>query len=129
VKSRNELNALAIALAGIPIWGVFANSAAAEAGLRYGDVVLAVNGHKISNVDEYFAARELRKDGASMLVYRDGVASLLELVFEPSRPALSDQDLLAEMIEQRMLPGAQGAASSRTSESAWRFPLAKNAVS
>ena len=73
MKSRAEVDKIAEALGGMPVWGVLAGSPAAQVGLRYGDVVLEVNGVRTAGIAEFVAARELRSDGARVTFQRDGV--------------------------------------------------------
>jgi S1-C subfamily serine protease len=89
--SKAKLEQLAKVLEGIPVLGCLEGSPGERAGIRYGDVVLSVNGVKTSDMDLYLMARELRSDGAEIVVFRDGVEIVIELVFEnpssvPTRP-------------------------------------------
>lgn len=89
MQSRRQIKQLATALGGIPVWSCLPGSAAARLGVRYGDVILEVNGQRTSNVDEYIAARNVRRDGLSVLIFRDGREYTLETTFEASAAALS----------------------------------------
>ncbi len=89
--SKAKLEQIAKVLGGIPVLGCIEGSPSDRAGIRYGDVVLSVNGVKTSDMDLYLKARELRSDGAEVVVFRDGVEVVIELVFEhpsslPTRP-------------------------------------------
>jgi S1-C subfamily serine protease len=64
MKSRKEVETLADALGGMPVWGVLDGSVAARAGIRYGDVVLEVNGLKTPDARAFLEARDLRQDGS-----------------------------------------------------------------
>ena len=57
--SRKQLEEMAATVQGIPVWGCLPGSTAAEAGVRYGDIVLGVNGMPTPGIDEYLAARKL----------------------------------------------------------------------
>lgn len=72
MQSRRQLSQLAAALGGIPVWGCLPGSAAARLGVRYGDVILSVNGHPTPDVEAYIEARNIRRDGLTAVVFRDG---------------------------------------------------------
>jgi S1-C subfamily serine protease len=77
MKSPAELAAAAKTLGGVPIWGVLPGSAAARAGVRYGDIVLRVNGIETRTLREFVSAREVQPDRVRFDVFREG--QLLEL--------------------------------------------------
>ncbi len=58
--SKAKLEQIAKVLEGIPVLGCLQGSPSERAGIRYGDVVLSVNGMKTSDMDLYSKARELR---------------------------------------------------------------------
>lgn len=78
MKSPAEVLAIAKILEGIPIWGVLPGSAADRAGLRYGDVVVRVNGTPTRSFIEFLAASDVRDGQLAFDVVRDG--RQLELV-------------------------------------------------
>jgi S1-C subfamily serine protease len=89
--SKAKLEQIAKVLGGIPVFGCVEGSPGARAGIRYGDVVLSVNGVRTSTMEHYSRACDLRSDGAEVVVFRNGVEIVLELVFEtpssiPTRP-------------------------------------------
>jgi C-terminal processing protease CtpA/Prc len=106
--SRSQLNQLAETLRGIPVWGCLPGSQAQRAGVRYGDILLSVNGVPTSDVGEYVRARALRKGGVQLVIFRDGVELSLELTLdasearEPTRAEL--EAVSAEIVAARMLP-------------------------
>ncbi|MBX3229610.1 MAG: PDZ domain-containing protein [Labilithrix sp.] len=83
--SRDAVFALAKALEGIPVLGALEGSPAARAGVRYGDVLLTVNGERVRSVVDYVAARGARSDGMQVTVFRGGTT--LELSFEYEAPS------------------------------------------
>jgi C-terminal processing protease CtpA/Prc len=70
--SRKQLEEIAATVGGVPIFGCLPQSSAEQAGVRYGDIVLRVNGVRTRDLDEYLSARALREDGLSLDVLRAG---------------------------------------------------------
>ncbi|MGC4092762.1 MAG: PDZ domain-containing protein [Polyangiaceae bacterium] len=68
----SSLSRLAESLNGLPVYGCLPGSPAARAGVRFGDIVLSVDGQVTSNWVEYIAARQ--NSGSSIVVrlFRDG---------------------------------------------------------
>jgi len=110
MQSRRQLAQLATALGGIPVWGCLPGSAAARIGVRYGDVILSVNGRPTPNVDEYIEARNVRRDGLSVVVFRDGREHLIEVSL-PTRSGPLTRAQLERTADQlasaRLVPGEQ----------------------
>lgn len=79
--SLDHLDMLADALGGVPCWGALPGSPSAQAGIRYGDIVLEINGKPTPDYDTYFAARHLRQDGCTFKVWRDGGEVTGEMLF------------------------------------------------
>lgn len=77
--NNDQLQKLAAILGGIPVWTCLKGSPAKNAGLRYGDIILEVNGQKTSNVDDYVAARSKINGRATFLVFRDGTQTKIEI--------------------------------------------------
>lgn len=106
--SRTQLNKLAESLQGIAVWGCLPGSHAQRVGLRYGDVLLSVNGVRTSNVDDYLEARALRADVVELVVFRDGAELAIDIQLdpeprpEPSREAL--EAVASEVVAARILP-------------------------
>jgi S1-C subfamily serine protease len=105
MHSRTDLARLASALNGLPILGCLEGSPAAEAGLRYGDVLLAVNDVPTESWDAFLQVRGRCKDGFTVRIFRAG----LELeVYVPLRPSTrTPLDILAELVGSD--GGAEGA--------------------
>jgi len=70
--SRKQLEEIAATVRGVPVFGCLPGSSGAEAGARYGDIVLGVNGVRTPGIDEYLAARALRSDGIELRILRGG---------------------------------------------------------
>lgn len=92
--SRTQIEEIAGTLGGVPVLGCLPGSPSDKAGVRYGDVVLAINGVKVSTAVEYLDAKGLRKDGSMLHLFRDGVEFD---VFVPIGPPLS-LDALYELM-------------------------------
>jgi len=99
---RQQLEQLAEAVQGIPVLGCLPGSTASEAGVRYGDIVLEVNGLRTINIDDYLAGRRLRSDGMDLRLFRDGNEFSL---FVALRPVEGDAkwDVLAQMLADARL--------------------------
>lgn len=81
---RLELQQIARTLGGIPIWTTFEGSVAHQAGLRYGDIILCVNGRPTPTVQDYFAAKELDSERITLTYFRNGRTTTLTLALRPS---------------------------------------------
>lgn len=97
--SRKQLEEIAKTVQGVPVWGCLPGSTAAEAGVGYGDIVLAVNGVPTPGIEEYLAARRLRTDGYELRLFRDGRE---RTVFVPFRvPTDTMEALVAQIADGR----------------------------
>lgn len=105
---RRKLEELAAAVQGIPVLGCLPGSTAAEAGVRYGDIVLEVNGLRTIDIDDYLAGRRLREDGMNLRVFRDGNELTL---FVELRPVAGEAswEVLAQMLADARL-GSESSA-------------------
>jgi hypothetical protein len=111
--SRSALQELARVAGGIPIWGCLPGSTAAQVGLRYGDILLEVNGMLTPTIDEYLVARDLREDGLDIVFLRDGEKLSR---FVPFRVVTEDlREVAAQVVEARLMapsePAPKGPAS------------------
>lgn len=95
MMSRKQLEEIANTVRGVPVWGCLPGSTAAEAGVRYGDIVLSVNGMPTPGIEEYLEARKLRTDGYQLVLFRAG--SELS-VWVPFRPPSDPMEALAMQI-------------------------------
>jgi S1-C subfamily serine protease len=92
MQHPEQLTQVAISLSGLPILGCASGSPAARAGLRYGDIVLSLNGAPTPSWTAFFEA-SARADGPLRLsVFRHGRE--LELTLALARDARSPRALL-----------------------------------
>lgn len=106
MQKREDLGKLAKTLEGIPVWGCLPGSVAQAAGIQYGDVVMAVNGRRTRDLEDYLAARGLRQDGAEVVVFRNGEERTVQLIFTPTEQAPDRlvKDTIEQVVQGRMLP-------------------------
>jgi len=79
----SKLERLAKLLGGIPVWEVFPESGAAQAGVRFGDIILKVNGTKTPTFEMFLEAGEKHLDFLEFEVFRNG--ELLRLTSNEAR--------------------------------------------
>jgi S1-C subfamily serine protease len=80
--SCEQLTRLAAALNGLPILGCRPGSPAARVGIRYGDVLLAVNGIATPDWGTFVEARAARVGGMEVDIFRAGVEMKLDVTFD-----------------------------------------------
>ena len=106
--SRTQLNKLAESLQGIAVWGCLPGSRAQRMGLRYGDVLLSVNGVRTSGMDDYLQARELRSDVVELVVFRDGSELSVSIELDPEQrrePTREELEAVSkEVVAARLMP-------------------------
>jgi S1-C subfamily serine protease len=69
---RTNLERIAEIYGGIAIFSVDVGSTTHKAGVRAGDVLVAVNGRRVRKLAEYALARTLRRDLLELVVVRGG---------------------------------------------------------
>jgi S1-C subfamily serine protease len=106
--AREALFALAKALEGIPVLGSLSGTPAARAGIRYGDVLLSVNGKRTRTVLDYVEAKGLRADGMEIVVFRTGTEKIHDLAFDERAAPIDPATILAELVTLRIAPDAFG---------------------
>lgn len=79
---KRSLMKLASALDGLAIVGVLPGTAAAHAGIRYGDVLLEVNGERVRTFGDYVRAKDLRAGSLELRVFRSGEEREVTLQYE-----------------------------------------------
>ena len=83
--NRNTLSQLAFALSGLPVYGCLPGSPAERAGVRYGDVLLSVDGHATPSWDAYLAARQSSGSSLHLRLFRDGRELEIEVPLDRER--------------------------------------------
>ncbi len=104
MQSREQIQHMAEILGGLAVYACFPGSAAHRAGIRYGDIVLSVNGRPTPDQDSYMRARGVHSQVASVVIFRAGAHHTVTLDLESS-PALS-------LRAQAMAPRAARPAST-----------------
>jgi S1-C subfamily serine protease len=96
-----ELARLATALGGLPILGCLAGSPAEGAGIRYGDILLSLDGLPTSSWDEFLFARNQAGRSIAVRVFRQGqeLDVSLELRASDKTPEQVLQELRGERVE------------------------------
>ncbi len=79
MQSRKDLQKLADALGGMPVWGCLPGSPSHRAGIIYGDILLEVNGQKVDSVSAYAEAKELDPEYMHVKILRNGDELELDL--------------------------------------------------
>lgn len=83
--NKSNLTDLAVALSGLPVYGCLPGSPADQAGIRYGDVLLSVDGQATPSWDAYVAARQNSGKSIVLRLFRDGREFDVELVLSGAR--------------------------------------------
>jgi S1-C subfamily serine protease len=99
---KSALYRLAAALEGVAIVGVLPGSPSARAGMRYGDVLLEVNGRRVKTFDDYIAARGQRTDGMDVVFFRSGTARVEALVYDETTSPPDLRGLVRQLAEGRL---------------------------
>lgn len=96
MKKRKEILALADAEGGVPLWGCVPGSPAAIAGLRYGDILLRVDGERVRSIKDYVEATDNAQGPFEVVVRRD--ADLFTFLIEPQRVSADAVEEVAEAV-------------------------------
>lgn len=101
--AKSTLFQLAKTLDGVPVLGCLPGTPAALAGVRYGDIVLWVNGQRTRSLGDYVEAKALRSDGMNVVVFRSGEEYPVEFDYQADRPPVDVAAMLAELVAMRPL--------------------------
>jgi S1-C subfamily serine protease len=69
---RDNLERMAQIYGGIAIFSVEPGSTTHRAGVRSGDILVAVNGRRVERLADYASARRLRRELLELVVVREG---------------------------------------------------------
>jgi len=109
--NREDLSRLATALGGLPILGCLEGSPAAEAGVRYSDILLSVDGVPTASWNDFLEARSRCQGRMLIRIFRDGAER--ELDIELRRSTKSPLELIGELQEQGIQPVPKSIAPDR----------------
>jgi S1-C subfamily serine protease len=104
VVNPAELSRLATVLGGLPISGCLRGSPADRAGIRYGDILLSVDGMRTPSWSEFFEARRRCDGRMTVRVFRSGVE--FDVSMELPDRSRSPRDVLEELQRRELLPRA-----------------------
>ncbi|MFZ5893839.1 MAG: PDZ domain-containing protein [Myxococcota bacterium] len=79
MKSPREIQSIANILGGVPILGVVPGSPAELSGLRYGDIVLSLNGVATNTFEAFLNAHDTSTGELAIEVFRDGLRLALKM--------------------------------------------------
>lgn len=100
--SRSDLTRLAEALGGLPILGCLDGSPASEAGVRYGDVLLSIDGVPTPTWDAFIEVRAHCTDEMSVRLFREGAE--LDLTVPLRKTAQHPLVTLGELVARGIVP-------------------------
>jgi S1-C subfamily serine protease len=100
--SKQAVFALAKALEGLPVLGTLEGTPAARAGVRYGDVLLSVNGMRTRSAADYVEAKNLRLDGMEIVIFRSGASITLSLTYDAAAEPVDPVKLVAVLDSLRL---------------------------
>ena len=97
-----DLSRLATALGGLPILGCLEGSPAERAGIRYGDILLSVNGMPTASWTDFFQARRRSAGQISVRVFRQGTEFEVTMDLPPT--SRSPREVLDELQRRELFP-------------------------
>ena len=103
MQSIQDLQKMADIYQGLLVLGIIPNSPSALAGVQRGDILMEINGVRITNADDYMAVPKDADGSMEIVVIRDHQE--VELSLDMSGPAIDPQEALEYVVEsQPILP-------------------------
>lgn len=99
----SELNQIAKTMGGFVCMGCLKGSPADNAGVKYGDIVLSVNGKSTPDMQSFVDAKGLNDKGMDVVVFRGGKKHHLSFVYG-ERKETDPTALVMELSEMRVVP-------------------------
>jgi S1-C subfamily serine protease len=108
LTKRSDLARIAQTLGGLPVYGCPVGSSAERAGVRWGDVLLSVDGRPTPTWTSYVDARQASGETLRLRLFRNGEEFEVDLVLDPDplqdpmiMPALfgGDPEVIADQPE------------------------------
>lgn len=100
---RTTLSKLAAALNGLPVLACRPGSPADTAGIRYGDILLTVNGIQTPDWGSFMEARTQKQTTMLLEIFRDGETLTIELDLSSATP-IDPPELLAQILAGGLVP-------------------------
>lgn len=100
--NRDDMQKIATTMGGILILGVMDGSPTAQAGIKYGDILLSVNGVPTPDFQAYVDAKELDAEGMSFQVFRDGKVEDFTITYDKTRQ-FNPAAALTELAGKRLI--------------------------
>ena len=97
-----ELSRVASTLGGVVILGCLHGSPADRAGIRYGDIMLSINGIPTATWSDFFQARRRCKGQMTVRIFREGHE--FDVTLDVPTTPLSPHAVLAELQIRDLLP-------------------------
>jgi len=102
--TKDDLERLATTLGGLCILGCLPGSPGERAGLRYGDVLLSVNGCHTPDWWSFIEATKPRRAQMDIRVFRDGAELELSLPLPVEPPTLEPKQLVRAIAASGAMP-------------------------
>lgn len=101
--NKETLNEMAKTLNGMPVLGCLEGSSAAQAGVRYGDILLSVNGQRVHDATGYVEAKALSKDGMDIVLFRDGKEMSLRVDYDKEAGPVNPMSLVTQLAGMNLI--------------------------
>ena len=105
MQSAQTIRELAKIEEGIPLWGCIPDSPSARAGLRYGDIIVRIGGHRVKDVRDYIKAMKARLGTEiAVEVLRNGEPLEAIIIMADDAPPRDFEETARTVVEGRMIP-------------------------